>query len=46
MRSRRLGYVQSRFSLLLKVRGLGLLLAALAIWVFVQIADEVLEKDT
>ena len=34
------------FSLLLTIRVVGLLLAALAIWVFAQIADEVLDKET
>jgi undecaprenyl-diphosphatase len=34
------------FSLLLTIRVVGLLMAALAIWVFAQIADEVVEKDT
>ncbi len=34
------------FSLLLTIRALGLLLAALAIWVFAAIAEEVLDKET
>lgn len=34
------------FSLLLTIRVAGLILAALAMWVFAQIADEVLEKET
>jgi undecaprenyl-diphosphatase len=47
MHSRRVSYVRSQlFSLLLTIRVLGLLLAALAIWVFAQIADEVLEQET
>mgnify|MGYP000156130007 CR=1 FL=1 len=34
------------FSLLLRIHVIGLLLAALAIWVFAQIADEVVEQET
>lgn len=34
------------FSLLLTIRVVGLLIAAFAIWVFAQIADEVVEKET
>lgn len=34
------------FSLLLTIRVVGLLVAAFAIWVFAQIADEVVEKET
>lgn len=47
MRPSRLRQVRSRlFSLLLKVRVGGLLLAGLSLWVFEQIADEVLEKES
>lgn len=47
MHPSRLRQVRSRlFSLLLKVRLGGLLLAGLSLWVFEQIADEVLEKES
>lgn len=43
----RLDLVRSRlFSLLLKIRIGGLLLAGLSLWIFEQIADEVLEKES
>ena len=34
------------FSLIFRIRLMGLLLSALALWVFTQIADEVLEQET
>ncbi|WP_371915106.1 hypothetical protein [Fischerella major] len=34
------------FSLIFSIRLMGLLLSALALWVFAQIADEVLEQET
>nr|WP_200892460.1 phosphatase PAP2 family protein [Aliterella atlantica] len=47
MSQSRLQQVRSRlFSLLLRVRIGGLLLAGLALWAFEQIADEVLEKES
>lgn len=38
--------MRSRLSLLLKIRIGGLLLAALALWVFAQIAEEILESES
>lgn len=46
MRLQNMRDVRSRLSLLLTIPVVGLLLAALAIWVFAQIADEVVEQET
>lgn len=46
MRLRNMRDVRSQLSILLTIPVVGLFLAALAIWVFAQIADEVVEQET